>query len=197
MPNYQEGKIYKIYNVVNDDFYVGSTTRKLSERMADHRACIHSKKSQHLLIYKAFREHGVESFYIELIEKCPCHDIEELRKKEGEYIRQLKPSLNKFIAGRTKQEYYENNKEYINEHMHEYYENNKEYIIEQHKQYNENNKEHIKAQKKQYWEVNKDYFKAITGEKVECECGCIVTRHSIPRHKRTTKHNQLMKDKLN
>ena len=37
MPNYQEGKMYKIYNTVNDEIYIGSTTRKLSERMAEHR----------------------------------------------------------------------------------------------------------------------------------------------------------------
>ena len=66
MPNYQEGKIYKIYNVVNDDIYVGSTTRKLSERMADHRKCANNEAKQHLLVYKAFREHGIEHFLLNL-----------------------------------------------------------------------------------------------------------------------------------
>jgi len=112
MPNYQEGKIYKIYNTVNDEIYIGSTTRKLSERMADHRKCANNEAKQHLLIYKAFRERGVESFFIELIEKCPCNDIEELNKKEGEYIRSLKPSLNIRIAGRTQKEYDDNTREH-------------------------------------------------------------------------------------
>ena len=67
MPNYQESKIYKIYNTVNDEIYIGSTTRKLSERMAEHRKPCNIKRHENLPIYKAFIEFGVESFFIELI----------------------------------------------------------------------------------------------------------------------------------
>ena len=129
--NYQEGKIYKIYNTINDDMYVGSTTLKLCERMRDHRKCVNNEAKQHLLIYKAFREHGIEHFFIELIEKCPCDDKDELRKKEGEYIRELKPSLNIRTAGGTNNEYREDNRE----HEKEYYQNNKEDMNEYMKQY--------------------------------------------------------------
>ena len=59
-------------------------------------------------MHKAFIEHGVENFFIELIEKCPCNDIDELRRTEGKYTRELKPSLNILIAGRTNKEYYDN-----------------------------------------------------------------------------------------
>ena len=69
-PNYQESKIYKIYSTVNDGIYVGSTTRKLSERMAEHRKPCNTKRHSHLPIYKAFIEFGVESFFIELIENA-------------------------------------------------------------------------------------------------------------------------------
>ena len=82
MPNYQESKIYMIYNTVNDEIYIGSTTRKLSQRMADHREPCNIKKHEHLPIYKAFMEFSVENFFIELKEKCACDDKEELRKKE-------------------------------------------------------------------------------------------------------------------
>ena len=84
--DYQEGKIYKIYKTVNDDIYIGSTSRKLCERMRDHRANYKYKdKSKNMFnvkLYKAMEEFGVENFYIELIEKCPCNDIEELGKKK-------------------------------------------------------------------------------------------------------------------
>ena len=136
MPDYQEGKIYKIYNTINDDIYIGSTTQKLCERMRGHRKCVNDNKKQHLLIYKTFREHGIEHFFIELIEKYSCNDIEELIRKEGEYIRALKPSLNKNIAGRTNNEYREDNRE----HKNEYYQNNKEDMNEYMKQYRTNNK---------------------------------------------------------
>ena len=80
--NYQEGKIYKIYNAINDDIYLGSTTQKLCEIMRDHRYCIHSKTKKDRPLYQAFGDHGVENFFIELIEKCPCNDKDEFRKKK-------------------------------------------------------------------------------------------------------------------
>ena len=81
--NYQEGKIYKIYNTITDDVYVGSTTFKLCERMRDHRKCVNTEAKRHYPLYKLFSEYGVENFYIELIEKCPCNDIDELRNKKA------------------------------------------------------------------------------------------------------------------
>ena len=185
--NYQEGKIYKIYNIINDDIYVGSTTRKLSERMAEHRRRTNSRYIQ-LPIYKSFSEHGVDNFFIELIEKCPCNDKEELHKKEGEYIRSLKPSLNKAIAGRTTKEYREDNREHMKEYTKLWRENNKEYMAQKVKEWLENNKEHVKEQLKQYRENNKEYIR----EKITCECGCTVARSCIARHKRSVKHQTLM-----
>ena len=146
MPNYQEGKIYKIYNTVNDEIYIGSTTRKLSERMAEHRKPYTIKRHGHLPIYEAFIEFGVENFFIELVEKCPCNDIEELSKKEGEYIRKLKPSLNKFITGRTKHEYYNDNKDRMLQDCKVKYVENRSYILERAKKYRENNR-HIVRKK--------------------------------------------------
>ena len=97
--NYQEGKIYKIYNTINGDIYIGSTTQKLCERMREHRSII-KYKFNHNPLYQGFRDHGVENFFIELVEKSPCNGKDELRKMK-EYIRLLKPSMNKRIAGRT------------------------------------------------------------------------------------------------
>ena len=170
--NYQEGKIYKIYNTINDDIYVGSTTQKLCERMRSHRKCLNTEAKQHYPLYKLFSEYGVDTFYIELLEKCPCHDIEELRKKEGEYIRELRPSMNKVIAGRKKKEYQaeyrENNKDYIRQLKYQYNKHNQDKIL----QYRENNREHInQTHKKHYEEVGK--------QPIECECGCPTTRKKL------------------
>ena len=180
--NYQEGKVYKIYNTINDDIYVGSTTLKLCERMRDHRNCINSKIKKDRPLYQAIREYGIGNFFIELIEKCPCNDKDELRRKEGEYIRSLKPSLNRYTAGRTDHEYYIDNKDRALQDAKVRYVTNRSHILETVKKYSENNKE---------------YIKAYRGEKITCECGCVFRKDGIPRHKRSAKHNQLMKDKLN
>ena len=130
MPNYQDGKIYKIYNTINDDIYIGSTTQKLCERMRNHRNDHKSKLHFNFPIYKAFREHGVENFFIELIEKCPCNDKDELMKTEGNYIRTLKSSLNARIAGRTDKEYYGDNRDILLQKQREYNENNREKTLQ-------------------------------------------------------------------
>ena len=75
----------------------------------------------------------LNTFFIEVIQKCPCNDKDELRKKEGEYIRLLKPSFNSSIAGRTKQEYENENKVNISKIKKQYRENIKEHLLEQQK----------------------------------------------------------------
>ena len=160
--NYQEGKIYKIYNTINDDIYIGSTTQKLCERMCQHRNDYKINRRFNTHIYKAFREHGVENFFIELIEKCPCNDKDELMKTEGKYIRELKPTLNMRIAGRTRKEYYTDNQE------------------------------QILNKKKQFGEANKERIATYKAEQIKCECGCMVTRGHLARHNRSKRHEKAL-----
>ena len=60
---------------------------------------------------------------------------------------------------RQSNQYYETNKEQIQERHKQYYETNKQQILEQQKQYYETNKQQILEQKKQYYETNKDKIK--------------------------------------
>ena len=166
MPDYSKGKIYKILNNIDDEIYVGSTIKSLGQRMAYHRASV--KKQPQLNLYKHIVELGVDHFYIELIENYPCNDVYELRAREGHFIREI-GSLNMLIAGRTKKEYLEDNKEDMKETTHQYY---------------ENNKEHLKEYKKLYYETHKEHFK----EKVTCDiCGCQVSRKYMTKHQQTQK----------
>ena len=54
----------------------------------------------HQTFYSKVNEIGIENFYIELIEDWPCESVEQLRKREGYYIRMM-ATLNHNIAGRT------------------------------------------------------------------------------------------------
>ena len=171
---YQDGKIYKILNTENDDVYIGSTTQKLSKRMTNHRT--QAKNGKNHLLYQQMREIGDDKFYIELIEDYPCENLEQLNKREGEYIREM-ATLNEKVAGRTKQEYvdehrdiknqkarehYQHNKEEILQRQREHYKENQERINERHKKYNEEHKEEIQtyrdARKKEKAEYNKTYY---------------------------------------
>jgi len=117
MPNYKNGKIYKLWSPEGDEIYIGSTIQPLYKRYYHHK--IISDCSSKILFEK------YNDVRIELIESCPCDNKEQLNKKEGEYIRNNN-CVNRRIAGRTDAEYREDNKE----HYKEYRENNKEKISE-------------------------------------------------------------------
>ena len=139
--NYQNGKIYKILNSVDDEVYVGSTMQRLCSRMAKHRATMSNKP--HYKLYQHMSLHGQDKFYIELIEQFPCSTKEELRAKEGEWIRQI-GTLNTQIAGRDKNGWYENNREQWLQSQKEYRENNRETIRHKQREHHKNNAETIR-----------------------------------------------------
>ena len=63
-----KGKIYKIVDNGYNDMYIGSTTKSLSQRMAQHRYNYKSQQNN-ITVYKIFDKYGVENCKIELIEE--------------------------------------------------------------------------------------------------------------------------------
>ena len=90
---------------------VGSTCQSLSKRLSKHRREMNSKQSQTKPLYKKMREIGKEQFYIELLEEYPCENNDQLRAREGHYIREMKALLNGRVEGRTGEEWRDENKE--------------------------------------------------------------------------------------
>ncbi len=149
---YQNGKIYKIVNDVENLTYYGSTIEKLCRRMSKHRA--DSKRFS-----KRYEKFGnLYDCKIILIENYPCNNKEELIKRERFYIENNK-CINFEIPGRTKKEYYHDNKEQIKLKNQEYKLLNKEKIKLLNKEYYQKNKEKILLRQKKYDEKNKEYKK--------------------------------------
>ena len=179
MVNYANGKIYCIRSHQTNDIYIGSTCQTLSKRMTNHRND-----------YKRYTEGKTKRYtssfdilkygdaYIELIELYPCNQKCELLKQEGGVIRDRK-CVNKRIAGRTKKQYYLDNKDEI-----------KQY----HNQYYQDNKDELKQSKKQYQEDNKDKIKEYRKQKVTCECGAIITKRCKTRHIKSKKHQDFIQN---
>ena len=144
---YQCGKIYQIVDIGYNKCYIGSTTEGLSMRMARHMAdfkkLLNGSAKGHIRSYDLFNEYGVENCKIELIEYYKCDSLAELRKREGEHIKNT-DCVNKNVAGRTDKEYYDDNKDEILERNKEYKQDNKDKILEQKKEYYQNNKDKIK-----------------------------------------------------
>ena len=144
MPDYQKGKIYKIWSPHSDDIYIGSSTQDLAVRMGKHRSDMDCTAKSIINLGEA---------KIELIELYPCNSKIELNKREGYFIRSL-DCVNICISGRTKKEYYEENKEKVAGQTKIYRENNKEIISKKMKAYREANKEQLAEKLKVYYAAN-------------------------------------------
>jgi len=140
MPNYQKGKIYKLWSPLQNLVYYGSTSQLLCQRLGDHKNHYNKFKNNNYHYITAFKILECEDYKMELIEEYPCNNKEQLRRKEGEYIRNNE-CVNKCIAGRTEKEYYQDNKEKLIEHSKNYALNHKEHKAEYYKKYYEDNKE--------------------------------------------------------
>jgi len=112
---YQNSKIYKITSHLGDKIYIGSTTRRLCNRMASHRNAYKDWKADKrtkTTSFDLFDEYGVENCSIVLIEAFPCSSKDEKNAREAHYIKAL-DCVNKKIPNRTQAEYYKDNKEAI------------------------------------------------------------------------------------
>lgn len=193
--DYSKGKIYKIVDLETDDCYVGSTCEPtLARRLAKHISCYKcfEKGKGHFVSSYTILKNG--NYDIQLIEEYPCENKMQLHSREGYWIKELN-CINKKIAGRSKKEFYNDNKDKIKE----YNQTNKN----KRKEYLEKNKEKIaivkKQYDKQYYEKNKDKIaekhKKYCQSKTICECGGKFTPTNKSQHEKTTKHTSFIESK--
>jgi len=183
--DYQNGKIYKITNCIDDEVYIGSTCTTLSKRWYEHKRKINSKPYK---IYQHINDLGFDKFSISLVENYPCTNKSELLRREGELIREH-GTLNSKIEGRTRDEW-NKDKNY----------NKPEYD----KTYRNIHKEKLVEKAKEYYQKNKDRFL----KKIECDiCKSIVNKGYLTSHQKSkkclavseeskTEHNELQANEL-
>jgi hypothetical protein len=190
--DYQNGRIYKILNTEDDKCYVGSTCQSLAKRFSEHKKRHQNGTGK---LYEHMRNIGFDKFYIELITNYPCNTKEELRAKEGEYIREM-GSLNILIAGRKKPEsqkvWYWRNKDDQCRKRREYHSKNQEKECKRDRSYYENNKQAVLARKKKYKQDNKEQIKRKASFKLACDCGSTYQRRNKAEHMKTKKHQSFI-----
>ena len=145
--DYQKGKIYTVKSLTSPDIYVGSTIQTLNERMKCHRT---DYKRNEVLGQNKEIVKDINEWYIELYELFPCKNITELTRREGDVIKEI-GTLNKQIAGRTKQEYHKDHKEEIKQNQKQYRTDHKKEIKQNQKQYRTDHKQGAKEYQKQYY----------------------------------------------
>lgn len=182
MPNYENGKIYKLTCDKTDKIYIGSTVCTLKQRLANHK---YKKKC----MSKQLLELG--EVKIELIKNYPCNTKKELETKERYYIEKYKDIIvNKKIPTRTDKEYYD---EVDSERKKEKYYNNKEYYKQKSKKNYEENRELKKQKRKEYYLKNKDEILKKMSIKINCPCGGSTTKNDMSKHCKTNKHQNYLK----
>jgi hypothetical protein len=167
MPDYSNGKIYKVVNDVDDAIYIGSTVMMLCNRMAMHRTCAkEDTKRRKAPINVKMRTMGVEHFRIVLIEAFPCNEKSELLRREQHWIDELKPTLNKFKTIEERPQ------------------------TEVDKERNIRHRERISSYGKAYYQKNKEVVKQRNANygkiRIDCEiCGRNVARKHLKDHQKT------------
>jgi hypothetical protein len=173
--DYSRTVIYKIQHIEDDSLlYIGSTT-DFTKRKTQHKTVCNNPNSNsyNQKKYDVIRSSGGwDAFTMIEIEKFPCRDSKEARRREDEIMREMKANMNTKRANRNKKEYYHDNKETIKEKKKQYYISNTEEILQRKKLYREKNQKTI-------------------NRTLICECGCEVKQH-LNRHRKSKKHIDLM-----
>ena len=115
--------------------------------------------------------------------RCLDHDHESgLFRKIVCHKCNVWDSYIKYPAGYSRKEYQQ-----------EYRQKNKDKLSEYQQEYYHANKEQRQEQNKEYYQINKQKISERDRQKIECDCGCIVRRRDIAKHKRTAKHIEYLK----
>ena len=135
MLNYQLGNIYKIVDNTNGNIHIGSTCLPyLSSRLQNHQSKYKLYLKGLTNNMKSFEILKNEDYDIILLESYPCDDKMQLHARERHYIETLE-CVNRHHPTRTKEEYYQENKDSLSAKNKEYRNINKDEIDSQRKGY--------------------------------------------------------------
>jgi group I intron endonuclease len=217
-----KGIIYRIYWKEDIFLcYIGSTERMADDRWLYHKIQYKSwikGVCNPVAIYRYMKEYGFENFVFEVLKEYDVVDTEHLQAYEQLWMNKLNTCVNinnvftidwikkarmkeysKKYHQKNKdkeREYRQKNKERDNENRKRYVEKNKEHIKDYQKKYGKEykvkNKDKVIEKDAKYRENNRDKINEKAREKIECECGVIVTKGGLSSHRKSKKHFKLL-----
>ena len=205
MVNYDKSIIYKLCckDPSITDEYVGSTVN-FTRRKCHHKSdcCNENSKNYNYRVYQFIRDNGGwENWSMVELERYCATDRKDLNARERFWFEELGATLNTHIPNRSQAEsqsvYYQKNKAKIAEYHYERYHKNKAKIAEHSAEWYQKNKQKIAEYGTKYRQKNKQKIAEKVAEKLTCECGCIVRRYGLARHRKNAKHKKLMEEKEN
>ena len=163
--DYSNTIIYKIQHEDDDELiYIGHTTDFTKRKSAHKQGATNPNNSKYnRKLYKIIRDNGNwGSFKMIEITKYPCNDANEACAEEDRIMQELKANMNTYRSSRSKEQY----------------------LLD--------NRDKIKDKDKQYRTDNRDKIRERKREKMTCDCGVVVNKYNLNRHKLSKKHLNLM-----
>ena len=199
---YNNTKIYKMYDLIYGNFYIGSSTNILSKRLAKHKQ--DSKIFQDRTVYKIFNEIGWENVKIVLIEEHYLENKEQQLREEDRVLQMFLDdekclnSLRPLVPldeqlRRKKERYYEDHEKKLNR-MKVYRKEHIEKLKLQVKEHYQEHKQEALDYQEKYRNENRQKMRDRDNEKYICGCGTTNSHGHKSRHEKTKKHIAWLKD---
>ena len=212
---YANAKIYELIDYSTGNFYIGSTCLPLYKRFYIHKKASKQHIYANIKLYNTFTYEMFHSSQINiiLIEDVTVENKQQLLREENRYIiKHIDNPLclntyRSYVSSEERKEeakqYYNENKDYIKLLGKQYYNKNKDNILQRHhKNYEqnkeeikirnhmiyENNCERIKERNIKYWHEHADELNNRRKEKIQCECGQLLSKWNISKHIKSMKH---------
>ena len=102
-PDFSKSKIYIIRSPSTEKVYVGSTCSTLTVRFSGHKSGWKrwvEKNKDYTSYNSSFEIIRYGDAFIELLEKYPCADNTQLRKRECEFINSTNHVVNRYLSRR-------------------------------------------------------------------------------------------------
>lgn len=204
-PKEGEGWVYLLHHEdlsVCPELYVGSTMAQqgIKGRMAQHKYSCNNPngKGHNCPVYQCIRANGGwDDWQYEILEHYDRTTETDLLARERHFKELLHANLGVQTPGRTQTEYRAEYREERAAYDAQYYEENKERIAARQAQYNKDHREDKAAYDVKYRDKNREEIAAQRAAKVECECGCFISRANIAAHRKKPKHARLLAEKSN
>jgi len=85
------GRIYKIYNIIDNKIYIGSTTQPLYIRLSQHLYDYKKRQYKIINLYTYINKIGIKNFKMKLLEGKVVDNMLELRQLEQKWINRENP----------------------------------------------------------------------------------------------------------
>ena len=95
---YNNAKVYKLVNTVDETFYIGSTCNTLARRLGQHKTNARKENNLENKAYNQLRKVGLENLKIILINEFYLENKDQLLREENNYIEMYKDDPNCLIS---------------------------------------------------------------------------------------------------